>query len=240
MNLLLLAISPALALAVYFYHRDKYEKEPLRLLVKAFLWGFFGSITVLIAEAVMAFFIRPVQSYFLRIFLESFFVAGLIEELFKFLVFYFFIFKNDEFDEPYDGIVYAVMISLGLATFENIGYVFGAYLELGSLGAAATGLMRSILSVPAHAFFSAIMGYYLGLAKFTPDKGRRQTYIFTGVALAIILHGLFDFFIFSRTLLGALFMLCLLVFCWRISLKAIRLHVEESPFIKKEDSGPGT
>ncbi|MBM3249250.1 MAG: PrsW family intramembrane metalloprotease [Candidatus Omnitrophica bacterium] len=239
MNLLLLALSPAIALAVYFYHKDKYEKEPLQLLIKAFLWGFFGSISVLIAEMIMSFLIRPVESHLLKIFLESFFVAGLIEELFKFLVFYFLIFFNDEFDEPYDGIVYAVMVSLGLAAFENIGYVLGAYLNLGILAATATGVMRAMLSVPAHAFFGAIMGYYLGLAKFASDEDARSTHIITGVGLAVVLHGLFDFFIFSHTGLGILFMLCLLVFCWRLSLRAIELHVDGSPFGRKEESPPG-
>ena len=65
------------------------------------------------------------------------------EELFKFLALMFVAFPRKNFNEPFDGIVYSVMIGLGFASFENIMYVFE-----GGIGVA---FMRTFTAVPMHA-----------------------------------------------------------------------------------------
>ncbi len=107
------------------------------------------------------------------------------------------VFKNKHFDEVMDGITYTIIASMGFATFENIFYVVG-----GGFGIA---IVRALISVPAHALFSGIMGYYIGKAKFaTPGKSRNL--IWKGFGLAILYHGLFNFFLFTQS---ALFLLVL-------------------------------
>ena len=69
------------------------------------------------------------------------------------------IWRNKNFNEPFDGIVYACFIGLGFAGIENIMYVFGNDTVGGAL---TTGVMRALLSVPGHFLFAVIMGYFLG------------------------------------------------------------------------------
>jgi RsiW-degrading membrane proteinase PrsW (M82 family) len=231
MFVLIVAISPAIALIIYFYHKDKYEPEPLGLLARAFFAGAGVTFLAMIVETVLMWgFVQQVSDFFLNILLKSFLVAGIVEEGFKFLVFKRLIYDNKEFDEPYDGIMYAVMISLGFATLENIMYVAISHFKLGIFGSLMCGIPRAVLAVPAHAFFAVIMGYYLGLAKFCADRKLEQANIYMGLSLAILAHGLYDFFVFSRTSAGAFFLLMLMVFCWGFCLKAVRIQVEKSQF----------
>jgi len=152
-----ISLAPVIAIIIYFYWRDKYEKEPLKLLAKAFMWGVFVTIPVILIESFICLSLKGVTSFFASIFLKSFLVAGFTEEFAKFIVFTLLIYKNKEFNEPYDAIIYMVMISLGFASFENFSYVFGAYVKGGIFGSLAIGFVRAIFSVPAHALFS---GYY--------------------------------------------------------------------------------
>lgn len=230
MLLLLIALAPSAALIIYFYRKDKYEKEPLSLLLKAFFAGFFVTFLIIVVELILMFAAAGIKSQIIRIFFFSFVIAACVEEGFKFLVFKLLIYKNKEFNEPYDGILYAVMISLGFATLENIFYVISFYLKAGFAGMVSVGIERAILAVPMHALAAVIMGYYLGMAKLTRDKRLEKKYIFAGLGLAILAHGFYDFFILFNTAFSLICMLILGLFCIIFSLKAIKLHTENSPF----------
>lgn len=92
---------------------------------------------------------------------------------------------KEAFNEPFDGIVYSVMVSMGFAATENIFYV----LE----GGYQTALVRAFTAVPAHATFGILMGYYMGKAKFSNNRIMLNL---TGLCLAILFHGAYDFFLF--------------------------------------------
>lgn len=230
MLILEIALGPVIALIIYFYHKDKYEKEPLKLLFLAFICGALVTIPVIFVELALMGFVKSFSDVFIKIFLTSFLVAGFTEEFSKFLIFKSLIYNNKEFNEPYDGIIYTVMISLGFAAFENIGYVLMAYFKTGVAGILATGLLRAIFSVPAHALFGAVMGYFFGLAKFAKNKKIESKYIYKGLMFAIILHGFFDFFLFTRTIAGFALMILTSVLCWVSARRAIRTHIANSPF----------
>ena len=83
--------------------------------------------------------------------------VGITEELLKFLVVILIIYPNKNFDEPFDGIVYAVFVGMGFATAENLTFVLQ--------GNASLAILRMFSAVPAHFVFAVIMGYYLGKAK---------------------------------------------------------------------------
>ncbi len=231
--LFIIAIAPTVALFLFFYHKDKYEKEPLTLLLKAFLAGMVTIIPILIVERILLTLILPLPIFMLRIFLIAFMVAGLVEEGFKFLAFRYLIYNHNEFDEPYDGIMYGVMISLGFATLENINYLMLAKFKLGAFGMMNVGIMRAIFAVPAHAFFGVIMGYYLGLARFARNPAQEKEHLYRALSFAILAHGLYDFFIFTYSPLGFFCMLILFFTCLKFCLKATRIHVENSPFKNK-------
>ncbi|MCX5705676.1 MAG: PrsW family glutamic-type intramembrane protease [Candidatus Omnitrophica bacterium] len=231
MFVLIVAISPAIALVIYFYHKDKYEKEPLGLLARAFFAGAGVTFLAMVIELVIDLaFVQSIKDFFLNTFLRSFLVAGLVEEGLKFLVFKRLIYDNKEFDEPYDGIMYAVMISLGFATIENILYVAISHFKLGICGSLICGSSRAMSAVPAHAFFAVIMGYYLGLAKFCGDRERQREYVYKALGFAVLTHGLYDFFILSRTSAGVIYFFLLMIFCWNFCLRAVRIQVEKSKF----------
>ncbi len=102
---------------------------------------------------------------FAKSFFDSFFLAAIPEEISKWLVLYWIVWKSREFDEHYDGIIYAVFVSLGFALVENIMYVVNR-----GMGVA---LIRAVLSVPGHGSFGVLMGYYFSLAKFGPVTQRQ-------------------------------------------------------------------
>lgn len=102
-------------------------------------------------------------------FIKAFFVVALIEEFSKYIFVRFYSQPKKYFNEPFDGIVYAVMVSMGFAAIENIAYV--------SQGGMGTAIVRAFTAVPAHATFAVLMGYFMGLAKFAPSKSKNVSLI---------------------------------------------------------------
>ncbi len=225
MLLLAAAVAPSAALLFYFYARDKYEKEPRRLLLKAFLLGGGLVIPVLFAEMALNVF-NMEENNLLAAGYTAFVVAGLVEESFKFLFFFLYIWKDREFDEMYDGILYAVFISLGFATVENLAYVLSSGFN--------TALVRSLTAVPAHALFGVVMGYYLGIAKFARPQYTRK-YIWLGFITPVILHGIYDFMLFSQKFFLLLFFIPYMLYLWKRGLRHVDELVEFSQFRNRED-----
>lgn len=220
MLLLASALAPSAALLYYFYMRDKYEREPRRCLLKAFLLGGVIVVPVLFVEMVLNVF-DMADSSLLAAGYTAFVVAGLVEETFKYLLFFLYIWKHREFDEMYDGIVYSVFISLGFATVENLAYVLSTGFN--------TALVRSLTAVPAHALFGVAMGYYLGIAKFAKEKYRRKL-IWLGFLSPVLLHGVYDFILFSQRFSMLIFFIPYMLYLWRRGLRNVDELVEFSPF----------
>lgn len=185
MTLLALAIAPGIAICLYIFLKDIYNKEPKRLLIASFLLGIVSIVPAYFAEkALIPYFNNSIVSLATL----AYGVVALCEELSKFLVLFFFCYRWKSFDEPLDGIVYSVMVSMGFATLENINYVFNHGYD--------TAFLRMFLSVPAHATFAVVMGYFVGKAKF--DRANSAKHLFAGLLLAVFFHGTFDFFIFLQ------------------------------------------
>lgn len=230
MLLLALSIAPGIAIMLYIYGKDSYDREPRRYLLLSFLLGMASVIPAYIAERLGEMLFGsagPAATIGYTAFFTFLIIAG-SEELSKYAVLRFYAWPKKEFDEPFDGIVYSIMVAMGFATIENIGYVQ----EHGF----STAIMRMFLSVPAHAAFGTVMGYYVGLAKFNREKS--GWYIVKGLAMAMLFHGAFDFFLFLQSNIsvreyvseGLLFFgaIASYYFAVRFSLRAIRLHRELS------------
>ena len=91
-----------------------------------------------------------------------------------------------------DGIVYSVMVSMGFATLENVMYVLN-FAQQGQ--GLQVGIQRMFLSVPAHASFAVVMGYFVGKAKINTGS-KSFMLMLTGLLIAIFFHGTYDFFLF--------------------------------------------
>lgn len=217
------AIFPVVVLMVFIYRQDKYQKEPIKSLAKAFIGGMIAipldilivtGLDLLLGETALA------QTVFFSAFLE----AGIPEELCKFLIFMIFIWKDKNFDEYFDGIVYATFIGLGFACVENIEYVFSYGLQ--------TGVARALLSVPGHFLFGVMLGYFLSMAKFHPEK--RDTYLWSGLLLSMLAHGLFDWLLMIASYLPIIGGIIYIVFIWgdiklwKLGLKYISKQQENS------------
>jgi len=229
LTLLSLALAPGAAIALYIYLKDKHEREPLSLLLISFLYGALSTIITLFISWPVNILILTKEEDVIHQFFNAFFKVALIEEFSKFIFVRFILYNNKNFNEPFDGIVYAVMVSMGFAAVENILYVF----QYG----VATGVLRMFTAVPAHAAFAVLMGFFLGKAKFTH---RRQFY-FSVIALLAptLFHGSYDYFWFISFVPGIWTgAIVSLIISFILSRQAIRLHQQASPFIAQQTKLP--
>jgi RsiW-degrading membrane proteinase PrsW (M82 family) len=189
MLLLALAIAPGIAISLFIYSRDRFDREPKRFLVLSFILGMLATIPPLIIQTLAGYASsHSVLHSVLNYAFYAYVIVALSEEASKFLVLRYYAYPKRTFNEPFDGIVYGVMIGMGFATIENIEYVerFGFQ----------TGLVRFFLSVPAHGSFAVLMGYYVGLAKSHADKS--VSLMVKGLLVPVFFHGSFDFFVFLQ------------------------------------------
>lgn len=218
--LLAIALAPGMAIGVYIYLKDHHEKEPISLLVKSFFYGILSVFVTLFISSIVDQFVTINALDVSEQAVHAFLLVALVEEFSKFLFIRGILYRNKNFNEPFDGIVYAVMVGMGFATFENLFYV-----AEGGIGVALT---RMFTAVPAHAAFAVLMGYYLGKAKFEDKKGY---YAFHALGIATLFHGAYDYFLFISFVpgiwLGALASLILGIY---LSRKAIAIHQSVSPF----------
>jgi len=188
------AVAPPLFLIYLVYLFDRGSQKQRNISLMVFI---LGSLTVLpsfIAENVIGYFYSisepvPFGMSNIGIFFYVLIGIALVEEFFKFLVIKKYAYHQDEFKAPYDGILYAVITSLGFALIENIIYVF-VYNETTPL---QTAIGRMFSAIPAHALMGVFMGYYIGKAKF--DKVDRQQFLLKGLFSAVALHTLYDYFL---------------------------------------------
>ena len=228
-TILILAILPVILLSVYIYRKDKYEKEPFSMLMLAFFLG----ILAIPMDFIVVGIINAVWEGS-TVFYSAFLEAGIPEEFCKWVLFMLVIWRNKNFNEFFDGIVYAAFISLGFACIENIMYVFDAE-DFGE--ALHIGVLRALLSVPGHFLFAVIMGYFLGMAKFKPDQ--RSKYLMLSLLCPMLAHGLFDYLIMlssaltenNMELIGVGLYVIFIYFdikMWKIGLKQISKMQERS------------
>lgn len=222
--ILAIAIAPGMAIMLLIYKMDKYEREPFRLLIKSFGYGILSVGVTFILSYVVELFLPVLEDEILQQGLHAFFAVSFVEEFSKFIFLMLLLYPHKEFNEPYDGIVYAVMIGMGFATLENILYS----LQNG-LGVA---LIRMFTSVPGHASFAVLMGYFAGMAKF---KVKNKYYALVGLLIATLFHGFYDFFLFISHIQGVIIgsIISLGVAVW-LSARAIRISSNASPFRPKQ------
>lgn len=208
------AIVPGILLLYYVYSKD-FNPEPKRMIYKGF---FYGCLSVFVSTLIsgplmkLGFFVSQPSS-FAEALQTSFFGAAIPEESAKLLMLWLLLRHSPEFDERYDGMVYAAAVGLGFACLENLMYVVSA-----GAGWFQVSVTRAIFAVPGHFAFAIVMGYYFSRNHFDSRKitefDRIKVWLFP-----VLLHGIYDTLAFSAELSPAysgLITILLIWFCYRL------------------------
>jgi len=219
--IILLSLAPCVAVVLYIYFKDKYEPEPLKLLLISFFLGIISFLLTLAIDKLLYSLVELDPQNVLHQAIRAFVFVGIIEESCKFLFLRTVLYPNKEFDEPFDGIVYSVMIGMGFATIENLIYGFG--------GGGGIAIVRMFSAVPAHGLFAILMGFFVGRAKFI--NSRKNLNIFFGLLVAVIFHGIYDYFLFLSFVAGIWVLAGVaLVIAYILSRISMKIHQDASPF----------
>ena len=186
---ILAAVIPAFVLLRYIYRHDTIEREPMGLLVTLLFLGIMAALCsgVLegIAQSVLNLLVAPGSR--IHSILLAFLVVAVVEEGMKFWLLKRKTWNHPAFNYRFDGIVYAVFVSLGFAAYENILYVFHYGLSV--------ALPRALLAVPGHMSFAVCMGIYYGRAKLCEgwgDETGAERNLWLGYLFSVFLHGFYD------------------------------------------------
>lgn len=195
---LIAGLLPMLLFAWLLYYLDRYEKEPLKLLVGVFLWG-----AVIAAGA--AFAINSLTGFGVLLLTRSEFtsqvaistlVAPLVEETLKgaAVLAIYLLFKS-EFDSPLDGIIYAGIAALGFAATENVWYIHQlGYVPNGFRGLVEITIIRVFLVGWQHPFYTSFTGLGLSLSRQSKEGLWRWLFPFLGWSFAVAFHTLHNLF----------------------------------------------
>lgn len=244
--LLAVSLLPSVALMVYVYKKDRSEKEPFKLLALLFAMGVVSCVPTIITEVIF-------DSVNIKLFelmgfdsseeglsknivyqiADNFLGVALVEEFFKWLFMYLITRNNKNFNSLFDGIVYAVFVSLGFASLENIFYVIE--------GGLTTALLRAVTSIPGHMFFGVFMGYYYGqwhlqkvaanyekiyaqcgLIRVRPPAFNGGKYMALCLIMPIFFHGLYDFCLSVDYMVINLLFFAFLIFLYIKSFSTIK------------------
>ena len=229
--LTLLAVIPSVFLLIKVYQADKVEKEPAPLLFKLFIKGLESAFFAAVVEALLIHFglntlvrlgLIEGEGSFLYHAIEAFLIVAVAEEGFKYYFLKQTTWNHPAFDYRFDAVVYAVFVSLGFATIENILYVWGSQIESGT--GLQLSVYRGVLSVPAHCVFAVAMGIHYGAAKYAQgheqfdleEAGLRKAFL-----VPVLMHGFFDFaLMMNQPLYTGLFFVFVILADYR-ALKAV-------------------
>ena len=189
--MVLLAVIPGILLFLVVWKFDTVEKESPALLAKLFAFGALSILACILLRTLGVHAFTPVfkgnhSIWFL--FVDSFVLTALIEECAKFVVLKLATWKNKEFNYTFDAIVYAVVVSVGFLTAENIVYLIKYK--------GALEPVRLILPIFAQIIISIFMGYFYGLAKYEDASGNKRSaklHLVEAFLVPFVMHGLFEF-----------------------------------------------
>lgn len=226
-------IAPALFWIGYFYYKDRFQPEPVLNIGITYILGFAAAYVCFKSYSLLPLLGVPedasilMEQHGLPFLLYCLGAVGFLEELLKFLPFILIVVRFKAFDERIDGIIYASVIALGFASYENLHYL--PLLD----GFALFG--RAIASPLTHTIFASIWGYCAGTACLkckSAKSGQGSRLVWTscikGLIIASLFHGIFDYLTTSPTLRIVSTAVILGIWIWQ-------LHRIEK--LNKEDNG---
>lgn len=230
-NAVLAAAVPTLIYSLIIWWLDRYEKEPLPLILAAFFWGAVPAIALAVVfEFVLA---VPIERSPLGPGAASWGLAPLVEEVLKALALAgLFLWARSEFDGALDGIVYGALIGFGFSMTENTLY-FISYGDVGGLF-----WVRSVLFGLNHAFFTSLVGLAFGAVRYHKNPLMLWMAVLAGLTLAVMFHAAHNYlttafqaagFVYSWFVQasGVLVVLAIAVLAWRNELRWLRDELGE-------------
>ena len=208
MTTLLITILPSLLIVAFFVKSDRFP-EPTSQIIKIFMFGVFLCIPAFLINTELSYIYANTDID--EALISSFLSAAPVEEVLKFTVLYSLVYKMKDFNEPIDGIVYGVTVSLGFATLENIYYVYflSDYFDTTSQSLA---LLRSFSAIPAHGIFGATMGYFFMKYAFI----KKENNLALCMIVPILLHGAYNYFAYNFFIIALL----IVIISWIMLIRA--------------------
>ncbi|MGM7666134.1 PrsW family intramembrane metalloprotease [Microbacterium sp. A93] len=187
---LVLALIPLTIVFLGVYIIDRWEPEPKLFIAFAIAWGAIAAVGITLLVDLAITLLIGFRSDSLTAVVQ----APIVEELAKGLgIFLIFVIGKRAFDGPVDGIVYGALIGGGFAFTENIQYFAISLIEGGGANLTATFVMRGLLSPFAHAMFTALTGFAIGLAvRRHASTGAVLRTGALGLLGAVLLHGFWN------------------------------------------------
>lgn len=184
---------PSLAWLAFYLRKDSHP-EPNRMIIKVFFWGMLATIPVLGIELALKFFVEILPiSRDLALILYIFLGIALVEEVLKYMVVRWHVYRSSALDEPVDLMLYMIIAALGFAGLENILVLLG----LGGLAPvsniATLAAFRFLGATFLHALASGLFGYFLAMGQ--AQHRNHTSSVIAGLTFATLLHGFFDFII---------------------------------------------
>ena len=212
--LVLAAVIPAIALLIWTYKADRLEKESPRLLWRLVIAGVLASLIALVLERVCSWILKSAAAPGSKIYniILYFIIVAFAEEGAKFFMLWRRTWKSPEFNCLYDGVVYAVFVSLGFAIWENISYVL-------SYG-FATALVRAVTAIPGHACFGVFMGVFYAFARKYMNRDQKipsVSFRVLSVVIPALIHGSYDYIASMQTKGSTWFFIRFIVILFSIS-----------------------
>ena len=242
------ALLPSIVLCIYVYIKDRHEKEPVGLLLLLLLAGAVCCFPAALIEEMLLkitdlfFGVHDAEKDTLEMarhvfyaynFLKYFIGVALVEEFFKWISMVAITKKNKNFNSFFDGIIYAVFVSLGFAALENVLYVIN--------GGWYVALIRAVMSVPGHMFDAVIMGYYYSLWHIYDKAAKLENYLesegkisrilpsfpskackICSLLIPVAVHGFYDFCCAMGNVWGLILLIALVIFLYVHCFKKIR------------------
>lgn len=186
------ATIPILAYLFFVWWLDRYDREPIWLLLLTFFWGGFGGVILaIIGSIALGLSMTVIFGITGSDPLDTVVIAPVVEELTK-GVFLLAIFARRDFDNTTDGIVYGAAAGLGFAMTENFLYFINAYWEGGAGSWIQVVFMRTLYSGVMHCFSTAILGASLGYTKYASGTVRKFFMPMFGLAAAMGIHAFWN------------------------------------------------
>ncbi|MFA5933641.1 MAG: PrsW family glutamic-type intramembrane protease [Candidatus Paceibacterota bacterium] len=182
----LLGLVPALLWLWFWLREDREHPEPLGLIVITFILGALSVMLVLPLEKFANSLLDDKNMLIV--------IWASIEEVAKYLAVGLIALRSKELNEPIDYPIYFIATALGFAALENTLFLMHPLAAADTTTSLITGNLRFLGATLLHATSSALVGISLGLSYFNGWFSKKIHLVF-GLAAAITLHSVFNFFI---------------------------------------------
>lgn len=159
-----MAFLPIVFYLLFIYFSDQVKPEP----VPALLLAVFIGVSLTVVGKFLGFSLYACELSSINDLLKSlnigFIRIAIPTEVAKWLCLFAFLAFNKYYDEYYDGIVYSVCLSMGLACILCVGYMI-QLMGYFNYVFYVQGLVTFLVIIPLNVIAGSIMGYYIALSR---------------------------------------------------------------------------